>query len=104
VSRTVHRNSGAVDTLSMRRLADTRYADGPEAEVDYCGYQIRVRSPHLAALLNGSEDGVQVQCLAPDDALQESAAEAGDAGATWREPRERQGGVVVEFRRRGAGC
>jgi hypothetical protein len=85
-------------------MTDTRHADGPGAKVDYCGYQIRVRSPHLAALLNGSEDGVQVKCLAPDEALQESATEAGEAGATWREARERQDGAVVLFHRRGAGC
>jgi hypothetical protein len=87
----------------MGRLADTRYADGPGAEVDYCGYQIRVRSPRLAALLNGSEDGAQVKCLAPDEAQPESSAAAGEAGATWRQGRERQDGVVVEFRRPGTG-
>jgi hypothetical protein len=86
----------------MSTLADTRYADGPDSEVDYFGFQIRVRSPRLAALLNGDQGAVQVQRLAPDEAPRERAPESGDDGQVLRGLVERPGGVVVEFHRPGS--
>jgi hypothetical protein len=89
--------------MTMSSLADTRYIDSPDSEVDYFGFQIRVRSPRLAALLNGDDDAVQVQRLAPDEGVRERATDPGSGARGPRDAGERRSGVVVEFHRPGSG-
>jgi len=87
--------------MTMSSLADTRYSDGPDSEVDYCGFQIRVRSPRLAALLNGDDDAVQVRRLAPDEGRRERATGPGGGARGLRDTGQRRS-VVVEFHRPGS--
>ena len=79
----------------METVVDRDCADEAEGQVEFFGFKLRVRNPHLAALLAGDED-VRVECRGAEPA---AAPETGDAGVSWRTGRADSGGVVVQLRR-----
>ncbi len=80
----------------MEAVFDRDCADEAEGQVEFFGFKLRVRNPHLAALLAGDED-VQVERRCPEPAA--AAPETGDAGVARRAGRADSGGVVVQLRR-----
>ncbi len=84
----------------METAYDRQQVDEADGQVEFFGFKLRVRNPHLAALLAGDED-VQVLCRGTEPPA--AAPESGDAGVSWRAGRAESGGVVVQLRRPVAG-
>jgi hypothetical protein len=101
MSMGVLRRRRGVDNRRVRTQADSCAGDSA-AQVEYFGYRLRVKSPHLAALLNGG-DAVQVLPRVPDEASSEGVTEAGEAGQARQSVNERRDGVVIKWRRPAAG-
>jgi hypothetical protein len=85
--------------MTMGVLTDSRQA-ATDGELEFFGFQLRVRSPRLAALLAADEDCVQVgragETVAP--ALEERPA-VREAEAIWRNADRETDGIVVQLRR-----
>jgi hypothetical protein len=83
-------------------LSDRGCADASGTQVEFFGFELRVHSAKLAALLNTDEDGVQVRDATADEAALEAPG-TGEAEQEWPSLPERvaaqAGSVVIQLRR-----
>lgn len=75
-----------------------RHASDADGQMEFFGFRLRVKSPRLAELLTGDDDGVKVVRIS-DEVPAEPRARAREAAVIWKSARREASGAVVQLRR-----